>query len=436
MNRKQTYLILEICLIIFIPLCAEIKDTLSGTSYSRIENDKSAIREDRKPWISVYGSQRGEPRSDIISLYFQYIVPVDLIDTTKLNGSSTLTQGDAMMQLEASADNVVTTTITTKKAINYSPGHEIMAMFTAMFPTTTIAGYYERYIGMFTANDGFSIGERKGIFGIQYVQNDVPLFIPQSSFNIDKLDGTGKSGMIWDQTKLNIFYIAFGWLGAAPIEFGIASEPGVWVPFHRILYCNLFNSPSVHNPSLPLAMSVCKNGTSSDLLSIKTASWDATITGLEHPMRNYSAGISNQKIDSDLTPGFVPVLSVRNRSTYAHKSNTGHMRLSSLNVGSRKTGNLLRIQMLKEATLADGTWEYVDEMLSITEKNSSATEFSDTGTLVLQFALDSRNETTLNFKKNGVNIEVYAGETLSIAAEETGDGSVNIDVALNWEEYF
>lgn len=434
MNRKNILIIAGLSLLI-IPLYAAIKSNLTGTTYSRIEDDKTKILQPKKPWISVYGSQRAEPRSDIISLYFQYALPIDLLNTSKMNGNSTLTQGNAMMKIEASADTAVTSTISSKKSVNYSPGHEIMTMFTARFPTAgagkTNEEYYDRYIGMFNATDGFAIGERKGTFGIQYMQNSIATFIPQTSFNLDKLDGSGRSGMVWDPTKISIFYIAFGWLGAAPIEFAIASPGGNWVPFHHILYPNLFTTPSIHNPSLPISMSVSKASNDTGLLSIETASWDATITGKEHAMRTRTTS-RNQVTVSGAT--VVPILTLRNRSTFAGKTSTARMRILYLNFAANDTTNkLIRVQLLKEATLNSSDYNNLDDLHSIAETDITATSFSDTGTLVFQTS--TQNGAELWLKANDLNIELYPGESLSIGAGEEGTGNATTDFSITWEEF-
>lgn len=434
MNQKYIYFALAMCLVT-ISLYAPIKSNLSGTTYSRIQDDRTKILQPRKPWISVYGSQRAEPRTDVIALYFQYTLPLELLDVSNLNGNSTLTQGSAMMKLEASADTTVTSTISSKKSVNYSPGHEIMTMFTAMFPTAGASSsggaYYDRYIGMFNATNGFGIGERKGTFGIQYLKNGTSTFIPQTSFNLDQLDGTGQSGMIIDWSKLNIFYISFGWLGAAPIEFGVADEGGNWVTFHHIRYPNLQTSPSIHNPSLPIAMSVSKSNSDTGLLSIQTASWDATITGHEQAIRTHTTTRNTVTVDGNT---LVPILTLRNRTTFVGKASTARMRILFLNFAAQDTTNkLIRVQLLKEATLDSTNYSNINDLHSIAEVDTSATSFSETGTLIFQAS--TQNGSELWLKSNGLNVELYPGETLSIGAAEEGTGTATTDFSITWEEF-
>ena len=57
---------------------------------------------------------------------------------------------------------------------------------------------------------------------------------PQSSWNIDKMDGTGASLYNLDLTKMQMFYIDFTWYGAGAIRFGFKNNRGEVVYCHRI----------------------------------------------------------------------------------------------------------------------------------------------------------------------------------------------------------
>jgi hypothetical protein len=57
---------------------------------------------------------------------------------------------------------------------------------------------------------------------------------PQSSWNIDKLDGTGASLMTLDLTKMQMFYADYTWYGAGAIRFGFKNNRGEVVYCHRI----------------------------------------------------------------------------------------------------------------------------------------------------------------------------------------------------------
>ena len=57
---------------------------------------------------------------------------------------------------------------------------------------------------------------------------------PQSSWNIDKMDGTGISLMNLDLTKMQMFYCDYTWYGAGAVRFGFKNNRGEVVYCHRI----------------------------------------------------------------------------------------------------------------------------------------------------------------------------------------------------------
>lgn len=61
----------------------------------------------------------------------------------------------------------------------------------------------------------------------------------QSSWNIDKCDGTGASGFNIDLTKMQMFYMDYSWYGAGEVRFGFRNNRGEVMYVHRIPNNNL-----------------------------------------------------------------------------------------------------------------------------------------------------------------------------------------------------
>jgi hypothetical protein len=62
---------------------------------------------------------------------------------------------------------------------------------------------------------------------------------PQSSWNIDKMNGTGASLFNVDLTKMQMFYMDFSWYGAGAIRFGFKNNRGEVIYCHRVPNNNL-----------------------------------------------------------------------------------------------------------------------------------------------------------------------------------------------------
>jgi hypothetical protein len=73
----------------------------------------------------------------------------------------------------------------------------------------------------------------------------------QSSWNIDRCDGTGASGFNLDLTKMQMFYADYSWYGAGAIRFGFKNNRGEIVYAHRIVNNNVNSEAYMRSGNLP-----------------------------------------------------------------------------------------------------------------------------------------------------------------------------------------
>lgn len=75
--------------------------------------------------------------------------------------------------------------------------------------------------------------------------------IPQSQWNIDKMDGTGPSGYTMDATKMQMLYIDFSWYGAGFIRWGMRSQNGDVKFCHKMKNNNIHHEAYMRSGNLP-----------------------------------------------------------------------------------------------------------------------------------------------------------------------------------------
>jgi hypothetical protein len=73
----------------------------------------------------------------------------------------------------------------------------------------------------------------------------------QSSWNIDKCDGTGPSGYNLDLTKMQMLYIDYSWYGAGAIRYGFKNQRGEVIYAHRIPNANIRTEAYMRSGNLP-----------------------------------------------------------------------------------------------------------------------------------------------------------------------------------------
>jgi hypothetical protein len=101
--------------------------------------------------------------------------------------------------------------------------------------------------------------------------------VPQSQFNIDRLDGTGPSGMNLNLSKMQMFYIDYAWYGAGAIRFGVKDELGEVIYVHRMTHANAKTAAYMRSGNLP-ARYEASNDTPRTVLSATAASGAASIS--------------------------------------------------------------------------------------------------------------------------------------------------------------
>ena len=73
----------------------------------------------------------------------------------------------------------------------------------------------------------------------------------QSDWNLDRMDGTGKSGYTLDVTKMQMFYMDYSWYGAGFIRWGFRAEDGDVIYAHKVPNNNANTEAYMRSGNLP-----------------------------------------------------------------------------------------------------------------------------------------------------------------------------------------
>lgn len=153
-----------------------------------------------------------------------------------------------------------------KRRFGYQAGKSQLIMLTGVFGTASTGitkqiGYHDDQNGLFfqqtysAGNEVISVVRRTYVTGIAA---DNP--VAQSAWNIDKMDGTGASGIDLDFTKTQIFLIDFEWLGVGRVRMGFVVD-GMIVYCHEFLNTNSLTVVYMSVPNLPVRFSIENDGT-------------------------------------------------------------------------------------------------------------------------------------------------------------------------------
>jgi hypothetical protein len=99
------------------------------------------------------------------------------------------------------------------------------------------------------------------------VKDGVVTGVGQSSWNIDKMDGSGPSGVVIDWTKVQIFALDFEWLGVGRVRFGLVVD-GLLYYVHGFNHANNALSVYTSTPNHPVRYEVRSSGGAGTLVQI------------------------------------------------------------------------------------------------------------------------------------------------------------------------
>lgn len=149
--------------------------------------------------------------------------------------------------------------------------------------------------------------------------------IPQSSWNIDKMDGTDVSGVTVDWTKEQIFVISYQALLAGRIIYALDID-GVIMPVHQILNANAKTGPYISNPHLPLRYELHNTGTASGTMTMLQTCVAIHSEGGQESIsdHSYHHAVSNGTTAVAVTTRR-PILSIRLKNPFNNLMNRIHV---------------------------------------------------------------------------------------------------------------
>lgn len=157
--------------------------------------------------------------------------------------------------------------------------------------------------------------------------------IPQSSWNVDRLDGTGPSGATLNLSKGNIFQIVFTWYGYGVIEFRVVI-PNPSTLAQEVITVNRFSSTgqtSFIDPNLPLRAQIDNNGTAA-AYSLFVGGRQYSIIGKYDPTFRVT---SERRRITNVTSTLTPVLSFTRKAVFpsgSARTNSVQVDLEEINI--------------------------------------------------------------------------------------------------------
>lgn len=358
--------------------------------------------------------------------------------TTTTSASAVFNQNQGLVELKVDALSGSKVYRETTKVFPYQPGKSLQILNTFTFNAAKSGlrqrvGYYGNDNGIYLELDDSTLYmvERSLVTG-SVTSNR----IAQSQWNVDKLDGSGPSGITLDITKAQIMFMDIEWLGLGTVRTGFVIN-GQFVPCHYFNHANLIDTTYITTASLPLRYEIeNKAATSSSSALKQVCSTVISEGGYELRGLQQSVGTAITAPKTLTTAGTLyPVVTIRLKSTRLD----GIVILTAISVMGVSTG-IYNWQIIASGTTSGGTWTSAGSASSV-EYKLGATDISGGRVLASGFLTsNAQGATSIDILKEALfkfqlERNIFTGEAYELALVVTASTDTELVYgSLDWEE--
>jgi len=328
----------------------------------------------------------------------------------------------------------------TTKTFSYQPGKSLLVLNT-FIPATPKTNLRQR-VGYFGADNGmyFEINDTTAYFVERSLSTGTENAVAQSNWNIDKLDGTGVSGITLDISKAQIFWMDIEWLGLGTVRVGFVID-GQFIHCHSFNHANLIQSTYITTASLPLRYEIANTGITTSSSTLKQIC-SSVISEGGYELRGLQQAVNTPitaPVDLPTPAGtYYPVISIRLKTTPNRLD--AIVILTALSLMGTGNGPQYNWQMRASATTTGGTWVSAGADSAVEYKIDGGTVSG--GRILASGFFTSANQSSASvdilkealfkfqLERNGLTGTPY--ELTLVAASDTA--GADIFASLDWEE--
>lgn len=350
-----------------------------------------------------------------------------------------------LMSVSTNNDEV---TRQSRKYTVYQPGKSLFVILTGVIDaggngddTISRMGYFDDQNGFFFQYDGttLSIVKRQNGTDVETVS--------QSSWNEDKANGTGNSGITINPARTQIFFFDIEWLGVGTVRAGFFFN-GEPIIVHKFHHANIETNTYIKNANLPIRYQLSAVGATNPTGSLRHICSSVISDGGYNPVgKTFSANTGSSTLDADFgTPR--PLISIRLKSTGAGAElNTfvNLLQFSAITTNTGGKGTVAELWLTQDTgdsilTTPSPTWVSANDESAV-ESDITSTVIDTSNSVRIQSLVFSNKieifSSALNTIISLTSNKLGVSDILSLVVEPLDSGS-NVSYAgtLNWEEIF
>lgn len=333
--------------------------------------------------------------------------------------AATATGGTATFRLNGLDSTVTLSTAATTAATAYNISQQTFPGWSVSARGSDVI-FLAAGVGNKTGTFSFTLGTAVGTAG-SFAETlagvaATDTWVPQSSWNLDVLDGTGGSGVTLDPTKGNIFQFSVQYLGFGGVTASVEIDtPGASLiaPVHEFRFPNTLTAPHQSQPTFPFTMSAYSSGSTTDV-SVSVGSFAVFTEGarvLNGPRMSYSRE-ANSFVGSAAST-YYPLFTVRNDFVFSGRAN--QTTISIVSIGAAHGDNTpATMYLIRDAVLAGP--------VNFTQWSVDSPSYIDTGattctlpsndSVIVSLPMGNGGESVFNFRDL---ININPGESVTVA---------------------
>jgi hypothetical protein len=393
------------------------------------------------PQVDAFGRLRISEPTTLFDYTAQYNsgTSVRWAEQTATGGSSSHLPNESAVQLSVTSSTGSKVIRQTRQYFRYQPGRSQVVIMSFVLGALK-AGTRQR-VGYFDANNGILLEQTGTVRNLVRrsstsgsVVNDA---VAQADWNVDKMDGTGASGITLDFSKTQIMIIDLQWLGVGRVRIGFDVDGQLYYA-HQFLNANNLTVPYMSTANLPVRYELETTGspgTSTTLKAICVAVMSETGFDFSRALHfTANRGITPQAVTTRR-----PILSIRSKATFNSLQNTIIAYLHEMTVTA--TSNDALIELVTGGTLTGASYSDVNTNECSIEYDVSASAISGGITLDSFYIVSgsAANRLVTEYQvRDFTNAILY--ETLNSVASPMSivatslNATANLTAAINWIE--
>lgn len=348
---------------------------------------------------------------------------------------------------EAAVRMNVTTTVgsravrQTKRYFKYQPGKSLLVMLTGVLIESVNSTIRSR-IGFFddatdktvdAGGNGIFFQYSGGVFSIvkrSYTSGaQVDTVVNQGSWSEgDQLNGLGQSGVTFDPTKAQIFWMDLEWLGVGSVRCGIVVD-GKFITLHKFHHANIISSVYMTRASLPVRYEIEKTSAGAAGSMKQICATVISEGGFKDTGRVLSRAMTSTR---SINTTSVPIMSLKLANGY----NRGSLKVRYADLMSTSNQSII-YQIVYGATLTGANWLNHDVVNSGVQYDLSATAYSGGRVIESGFMTSQNRQVQIDVFNSFDSPNASIGgtpESISLIVQATG--GANVYASLTWQESY